>query len=80
MSGYSYDHRTKAAGAHADKLHKGFTELQHAITTIDQVEFQSDLSPAIKSAIKACVKDLERVAEKLDKIEHDARIHEKSSG
>jgi hypothetical protein len=88
VEGYSRDrwlsdlekmHGRQAAGPVADKLHKGFTELQHAITTIDQVEFQTKgLPPNIKNEIKSCVKELETTARKMEKIERDTHVWEAS--
>jgi hypothetical protein len=74
---YNYDRTKTATSPLSEKLHKGFTELQHAITTIDQVEFDKDTPPQVKPALKAILHELEGVARKLEKAEGDLRAHTK---
>lgn len=76
---FDYDRSKTAAGPVAEKFHKGATELQHAITTIDQVEFQTEGLPQnLKAEIKACVKELEAAAQKMEKVEKSLHVWETS--
>ena len=73
----SYDRRAFGPSPMADELHKGFIELQHAITTIDQVE-QNNIPSGVRSALRGLVKQLEASAAHLEKVETDLRISEKA--
>ncbi len=68
-----------AGGPVTEKFHKGATELQHAITTLDQVEFQTkDLPNDLKGQIKALVKELEALTHNMEKTETAIAVWEKS--
>lgn len=77
---YSYDRRTATPKSPiVEEMHKGFTQLQIAITTLDQVEFKYNkkLHGDVQRGLKKAVADLEAVAKKLESDEGLQALHEK---
>lgn len=77
---HDYDRRkTAAAGPTEEKWRKAMTELQKAITTFDQIEFQTEGLPSnVKNEIKTHVRELEAITHKMTKTETALHVWEAS--